>query len=194
MSDDAAKIPTTTFEFALWALILRQEAEFDPNLTEPTRAAILEQFDTLSRAIVTLNNLCAASLSQTEAARAGQAIAEGLHAAIRIGAYHPDAPRTPPTRAAIKKRMRATHAGRRRDEFQEIVCREVKELWDRRKDLKGDFVATAREICDAIAAEIPRLPKPPKGYETADLTDRKTRDRLKDLLRHRVAKCVKDVR
>ena len=96
MSEDAAKIPTTTFEFALWALILRQEAEFDPNLTEPTRAAILEQFDTLSRAIVTLNNLCAASLSQTEAARAGQAIAEGLHAAIRIGAYHPDAPRTPP--------------------------------------------------------------------------------------------------
>ena len=64
------------------------------------RAAILGQFDILNRAIVTLDRLCAARLSQTEAGQARQAIAEGLYAAITIGAYHPDAPRTPPTRAA----------------------------------------------------------------------------------------------
>jgi hypothetical protein len=194
MSDDLAKIPTTEFNFPLWKLRLRLDAESDPNLPEPARAAMLEQFDILDRAIRTLTELSEASLLQTEANRTLQAVAEGLHAAIRIGAYHPDAPSTRPTGTANKKRMRASHAGRRRDEFQEIVCREVKGLWDRRKDLKGDFVATAREICDAVAAEIPGLPKPPKGYETADLTDRKTRDRLKDLLRHRVAKCVEDVR
>jgi hypothetical protein len=165
MSEDAAKIPTTPFEFALWALILRQEAESDPNLTELMRAAILGQFDILTRAIVTLDNLCAASLSPTEAGRAGQAIAEGLYAAITIGAYHPDAPRTPPTRAANKKRMRATHDGRRGKDVQEIIVRHARQLWDCKKSFKGNAEGTAKKIYDAVTDEIAKLPKVPKQWQ-----------------------------
>jgi hypothetical protein len=189
MSLDLAQIPTKVPEFAFWLLNLRQDAETDANLSSVSRAAIVEQFDILNRTIVTLQNLGADGLLQTEAHRALQAFGQGLHAAIRIGAYHADAARTPPTRTANRKRMRKTYAGRRRDDFQEIVARLTKELCMRRPELIGQFGATAREMSDSVVAEVAALSKPLQGYATGDLIDSQARKRFIDMLRQRV-KCV----
>jgi hypothetical protein len=164
MSDDLAEIPATELEFGLWLINLRQDAQSDPNLSSEKRTSILRQFDTLSRMIVKLGNLRAAGLLQTEADAALQAIAEGLHATIQIGAYFPDALRTAPTRAANKKRMRTAHSGRRRQDIREIIERHARRLWDRKKSFIGNAEGTAKEIYEAATDEIAKLPKVPKQW------------------------------
>ena len=64
--------------------------------------------------------------------------------------------------------------------------RAAKELWARRPEFIREYTDTAREICDAVAAELPTIAKPPKNHERVDLTDPKKRDQFIDLLRSRV--------
>jgi len=164
MSDDLAKIPRDEFEFALWHLNLRTDAESDPNLSSEARAAISGQFDILARAISTLGKLREEGLLQVQADNTMLAVAEGFHATMRIGAYYPDAPRTPPTLAANKKRMHAPHAGRRGGNVQEIVERHARRLWRSGQFLKNNR-GTARKIYDAVASEIDSMPNPPKWWK-----------------------------
>jgi hypothetical protein len=164
MTDDAAKIPTTEREFALWMMNLRVDLQSDPNLSEQTRADLEEHFNLLNGSIVRLMQLHAKEQLQTAAEETLQAIAEALHAAMRLGAYHSDAPRSPPTGAGIRKRMRATYAGRRRDDIQRIVERLAQELWNKNKKFVGNAEATAENIFRDVLQEVANLNKVPKQW------------------------------
>lgn len=162
MRDELAKIPTNAFEFALWHLMLRQDAESDPNLSPEARAIMEEQFGILDRAIRTLDRLRAEGLLQVQADDTLQVMAEGFSAALRIGAYYPDAPRTPPTRAANKKRMRVPHTRRRGDNLQQIIERHARKLGP---ELRENPSSTARNIYSAVASEVESMQNPPNWWK-----------------------------
>jgi hypothetical protein len=121
-----------------------------------------EQFGILDRAIRSLDRLRAEGLLQVQADDTLQAMAEGFSAALRIGAYYPDAPRTPPTSAANKKRMRAPHTRRRGENLQQIIERHARKLGP---ELREKPSSTARNIYSAVASEVDSMQNPPNWWK-----------------------------
>jgi hypothetical protein len=113
---------------------------------------------------------------------------QAIVSALQVGALLPMSPKLlGGTIQALKKaNTEPARTARKRDAFQEIVARATNELWARQPDLIGEYGDTAKGIFDTVAAEVPQLVRPPKGYENPDLTDPGTQKRFIDLIRHRV--------
>lgn len=120
--------------------------------------------------------------------RLRRAAMEAVGVALALGFHHAgngDVVRT--LKAELnRERVKPAVAERRRDEFQELVHRLAKDLWDRKKSFKGNPTRTAKEICDAVRAALPTLAKPPEGYEKGDLSNPARRNQFIDLIRKRV--------
>jgi hypothetical protein len=79
-------------------------------------------------------------------------------------------------------------AARKRDDIQEIVVRETEKLWKLKPSFKGNPGRTAKEIFEAVVTAIKALPKPPKGWEIAGLSDPEKQRKFIEAIRKRVAR------
>lgn len=112
-------------------------------------------------------------------------IFEALKSALFVSSYDAGGPVA--RQRLDRARTERARAARKRNDIQEIVAREAKELWKRKPKFKGNSGGTANEICDAVVAAIGLLPKQPKGWVIAGVTDLERKRKLIEAIRKRIS-------